>query len=290
MKILIADDDPISLLYLQDTLQDWGYEVVTARDGDAACKTLLEPGAPTIAILDWMMPGMDGIDICRSLRSMGGTRYTYLIMLTSNDTAEDLIEAMHAGADDFIAKPFDPDQLEARISAGKRIAELETRLREKTKIDGPAGMYNRDAIIDLLRNELSRKQRSRLPVSLLLASVGPVQAEGVTAEQMLLQETGLRIARILRPYDVLGAYTANQALVVLPDCDLISAREVAERTRAVMTDRPVVTFSASIQLTASIGVLTVPADAVWSVDDVLRRIELALADAIAAGPNAIRTA
>jgi DNA-binding response OmpR family regulator len=132
MKVLIADDDMVSPLYLQDALQDWGFDVVTAMDGTTACRLLQQADAPAIAILDWIMPGMDGIDVCRTLRGMSLDQYTYLIMLTSNGTAESMVAARNAGADDFINKPFDAAQLEARITAARHNAGLETRLRRKT--------------------------------------------------------------------------------------------------------------------------------------------------------------
>jgi PAS domain S-box-containing protein len=129
MKILIADDDPVSLLYLQDALQDWGYEVVTASDGKSTCDILQRPDAPLLAIIDWMMPEMDGIEVCRTVRETVKDRYIYLIMLTSRSETAFVVEAMNAGADDFIGKPFDDDELRVRIRAGKRISELEQELR-----------------------------------------------------------------------------------------------------------------------------------------------------------------
>lgn len=132
MKILIADDDIVSLLYLQDALQDWGFDVVTATDGTTACQLLQQADAPTIAILDWMMPGMDGIDVCRTLRGMKLDQYTHIIMLTSHGTDERMAAARTAGADDYVTKPFDPMQLEVRITAARRAADLETRRRNKT--------------------------------------------------------------------------------------------------------------------------------------------------------------
>jgi PAS domain S-box-containing protein len=129
MKVLIAEDDPVSLLSLQDALQEWGYEVVTACDGKMACEILQRPDAPPLAIIDWMMPGMDGVDICRVVRETVRDRYIYLIMLTSRSETEFVVAAMNAGADDFIAKPFDDEELQVRIRAGRRINELEQKLR-----------------------------------------------------------------------------------------------------------------------------------------------------------------
>lgn len=131
MRVLIADDDAVSRLYLEDALRDWGYEVACVGDGIAAHRLLLQDDPPPLAVLDWMMPGMDGLDICRAVRASNRESYTYLILLTSSSTAEKAGEAMRAGADDFIAKPFDPEQMERRLHAGGRIAGLERMLRNK---------------------------------------------------------------------------------------------------------------------------------------------------------------
>jgi two-component system, cell cycle response regulator len=136
MKILIADDDPVSLLYLEDALQEWGYEVIAVPDGQRAGEILRAKDAPMLAILDWIMPGIDGIDLCRSIRANAGG--TYIIMLSSRSETEFVVEAINAGADDFVGKPFHAEQLELRVRAGKRICELEQALRRRASHDGPA--------------------------------------------------------------------------------------------------------------------------------------------------------
>jgi len=153
MKVLIADDDPLSLLYLQDALQDWGYEVLTATDGIRACEILQQPDAPMLAVIDWMMPGMDGIDVCRQVRETIKDRYVYLIMLTTRSETEFVVEAMNAGADDFVRKPFDAEELQVRIRAGRRISELEQQLRLKATHDALTGVYNRGALLEILDKE-----------------------------------------------------------------------------------------------------------------------------------------
>lgn len=130
MKILIADDDPIPRRLLQATLARWDYEVVVARDGSEAWGLLQSDDAPKLAILDWLMPGMDGVDVCRRVRERDGdAHYVYLLLLTSKDRKEDLIAGMNAGADDYLIKPFDPHELQVRLRAGRRILDLEAALR-----------------------------------------------------------------------------------------------------------------------------------------------------------------
>src|SRR6516164_5989684 len=108
MKILIADDDRVSLRRLERTLAGWGYHVQTARDGSEAWQQLAQPDAPKLAILDWMMPGLDGVEICRRERQLARERYTYILLLTAKSSKADIIEGLKSGADDYLCKPMDP--------------------------------------------------------------------------------------------------------------------------------------------------------------------------------------
>ncbi len=130
MRILIAEDDPISRRLLEVTLRKWGYEVVVTKDGAEAWQALQAEGAPTFAILDWMMPHMDGIEVCHRLRQRNGA-YTYIILLTAKGTKEDIATALDAGADDYVNKPFDRRELHSRIKVGVRVLELEQSLARK---------------------------------------------------------------------------------------------------------------------------------------------------------------
>jgi PleD family two-component response regulator len=171
LKILIADDNALSLLYLQDALQDWGYEVQATADGTSACDILQRPDAPLLAIVDGMMPGMNGIDVCRRIRETVKDRYIYLIMLTSRSETEFVVAAMNAGADDFIAKPFNADELQVRVRAGRRISDLEQKLRMKASHDALTGLFNRSAVIDILEKELVRHRREQSPMSIIFADL-----------------------------------------------------------------------------------------------------------------------
>jgi phosphoserine phosphatase RsbU/P len=133
MKILIAEDDPISRRLLQVTLTKWSYEVVVASDGIEAWELLQQDDAPKLAILDWMMPGMDGPTICSKVRERPGSEATYLILLTAKSTKEDVVEGLSSGADDFISKPFDRDELQARLQVGLRILGLQQKLGDRVK-------------------------------------------------------------------------------------------------------------------------------------------------------------
>ncbi len=133
MKILIADDDPVIRKLLETSLKKWGYEVVSAADGNEALLLLQEPDAPHFMLLDWMMPGTHGIDICRTIRQRDNETISYIILITARGSKEDVVSGFEAGADDFISKPFDTDELRARIKAGQRILELQSDLANRVK-------------------------------------------------------------------------------------------------------------------------------------------------------------
>jgi phosphoserine phosphatase RsbU/P len=131
VKVLIADDDPIERRLLEGMLTKWGYEVLTSADGRHARDLLIGADPPTLAILDWMMPGMTGIDVCRHVRSTDSPISPYLLLLTSKDKTEDVVAALEAGADDYITKPFDPQELRARVGVGHRFSTLQKKLADR---------------------------------------------------------------------------------------------------------------------------------------------------------------
>ncbi len=131
MQILIAEDEPVSRRLLQKTLEQWGYDVVICEDGTSAWNALQEPDAPNIAVLDWMMPGMDGPEICRGVRESGAQRQPYLMLLTSRTRMQDVVAGLKAGADDYLTKPVDREELEARLSVATRVVQLQQRLADR---------------------------------------------------------------------------------------------------------------------------------------------------------------
>ena len=129
--ILIAEDDSISRRLLEAHLQKWGYEVVAVRDGLEAWAYYQEGNSPSLAIFDWMMPGMDGIELCCNIRKQVSHQPTYIILLTAKGCRSDIIEGLQNGADDYVVKPFDPEELHARVQVGMRIVELQRSLAQR---------------------------------------------------------------------------------------------------------------------------------------------------------------
>jgi diguanylate cyclase (GGDEF)-like protein len=291
MKILIADDDPTSLLFLEDMLTEWGYEVTMAVDGAQAARLLADPDGPLLAILDWMMPGMDGIDVCRTIRDSISERYIYMIMLTSRTETEYIVAAMNAGADDYIAKPFNCEEMQVRVRAGRRIAELEDTLRFRATRDALTNVYNRGAIIDVLEKEVARQGRSQQAVSIIFCDLDHFKnvndTLGHQAGDDVLREVTRRMTGVLRPYDSFGRYGGEEMLCVLPDCEMAGALEVAERMRAAVAASVVVTAYGEVAITVSIGVATMSRDAASSLPELLRRADNALYRAKQNGRNCV---
>jgi len=133
MKVLIAEDDPVSRRLLQAALIKWGYEVTVTADGREAWRALQTPDAPVLLILDWLMPEMDGTEVCREVRQSAAHKSAYIILLTSRGSKEDIIKGLEAGADDYVTKPFDHGELRARVQVGSRVIRLQTTLADRVR-------------------------------------------------------------------------------------------------------------------------------------------------------------
>ena len=133
MRVLVAEDDFTSRKILETVLAKWGYDVAAACDGDEAWQALRQPEAPELAVLDWMMPGMDGVEVCRKVRAVETAKPPYIIILTTRGERNDVVEGLGAGANDYVTKPFDSDELHARIEVGRRVVELQSALADRVR-------------------------------------------------------------------------------------------------------------------------------------------------------------
>src|SRR5215472_2368214 len=166
MRLLIADDDGVSRRILESFLSKWGYQVQVTTDGLQAIKALSANDPPRLAILDWMMPGLDGLQVCRQVRERSDGQYYYIILLTARDKSEEIVEGLYAGADDYISKPFNAEELKVRLRAGERIIQLQKELldaQEKLLFqathDSLTRLSNRASIFETLQREASRAGR-----------------------------------------------------------------------------------------------------------------------------------
>ena len=267
MRVLVADDDPLTLHMVVYRLRQWGHEVVTCSDGGEAWKILQSDQAPQIAILDWIMPELDGLQVCQKLRAQSPTPYVYVILLTGKDETKDLIAGLEAGADDYLCKPFHLGELEARLRSGKRIVDLQAELikaRETLRIqamqDPLTQTLNHGAILEHLHRELNRAQREHLPLSLIMADLDEFKrvndTHGHLAGDYVLVEVTRRFHECLRSYDAIGRYGGEEFLIVLPGSDALTALKQAERLQASLSDEPICIPGSSIQITVSQGVTT----------------------------------
>jgi two-component system, cell cycle response regulator len=267
MRILVADDDAVTRRLLQARLAGWGYEVVAVADGGAAWRALQEADAPRLAVLDWEMPELDGPELCRRVRAAGAEPYVYLILLTARDRGADLVTGLAAGADDFIAKPFAPQELQGRLRVGRRILDMAAELvaaREAMTLratrDALTGLLNRGTIVEFLGRELARADREGQPLGVMMADLDHFKrvndTHGHLAGDAVLREAARRILAGRRVYDLVGRYGGEELLLLAPGCDLEAAASVAERLRAAIGDRPIDTAEGPIAITASWGVTT----------------------------------
>ncbi|HUI79158.1 MAG TPA: diguanylate cyclase [Bryobacteraceae bacterium] len=264
MKILAAEDNLIFQSMLRNLLTKWGYDVVSAHDGLEAWQILQSEDAPRLAILDWMMPGMDGVEVCRRLRASGQEPYIYTLLLTARTDSTDLVQGMEAGADDYLRKPLNTMELRARLRAGRRIVELQEQLlmarealRQQATHDGLTGLLNRSAVMEILHKELARSAREELPLSLLLVDLDRFKQindeHGHLVGDAVLREASARMKSAIRRYDSIGRYGGEEFLVVLPGCDAEGGAAQAERLRLALATRPFSINGQPISVTCSIG-------------------------------------
>lgn len=265
MKILIADDDAISRLALKSFLVKWGDEVIVAKDGVEAGRLLEQENGPKMAILDWVMPGADGVNICRQVRQRASEPYVYILILTSKDRTDDIVAALEAGADDYLSKPFLPAVLKARLLTGRRIVDLQEQLieareslRAEAMRDSLTGLSNRAAIFDALRREILRAQREGKSLTVAIADLDHFKSindtYGHPAGDSVLREVARRMQSSIRPYDLLGRYGGEEFLLVAPGCEEKDAMNLAERIRRSVSAERIEIAATSIAVTLSMGV------------------------------------
>jgi two-component system cell cycle response regulator len=299
VKILVADDDPVSRRLMERMLQRGGYEVITVQNGRQAAHELSSVGGPRLALIDWMMPELDGPSLCRELRSRQNDPYVYILLLTSKQSGGDLVEGLEAGADDYLTKPCHAAELKARLHTGRRILQLEDKLVEareemrfKATHDALTSLWDRGAILALLRSELSRSIREHLPVSLLLCDVDHFKqindVHGHQAGDDVLQEVSTRLLDAVRSHDAVGRYGGEEFLIVLGGCSSEHLKQRAEQVRTAINGSPVFTKHGSISVSLSVGAITVESwDESIPIELLLKPADEALYQAKASGRDQV---
>jgi diguanylate cyclase (GGDEF)-like protein len=287
MKILIADDDELSRKMMGMMLRKMGYEVVDASNGRDALDVLLNPNGPRLALLDWMMPEIDGPQMCRSLRAATELPYVYVILLTSKDSTEDLIEGLDAGADEYLTKPCNTEELKARLRTGERILQLEDNLvaareemRFKATHDALTSLWNRGKILEALENDL----RHVNSIAVLLCDIDHFKAindkHGHLVGDAVLRELASRLRSGVRANDLIGRYGGEEFLIVLSGCDPSRLHDRAEKLRKSVSGASFTTEAGEISLTVSIGAVAMERkDGATPAESVLNLADAALYEA-----------
>lgn len=296
MKILIAEDDLVSRRLLETTLSKWGYQVVSCSNGHEAWDVVKSGDTPKIMILDWMMPGYDGPQLCRMVRKLETSDYIYIILLTARVQKEDVVAGMDAGADDYITKPFNKQELQVRLRAGRRIIELQEQLlsaqeqlRQEAIHDPLTGLLNRRAIEETLETEVDRARRSKAPLSVVMLDLDNFKVVNDTyghlAGDSILRQTALRMNESIRSYDSVGRYGGEEFLLIFPNIELPEAKELAERIRVSISGNLMDTPEGMIPVTASLGLVTIKGDDKINQEDLVSLADSAMYQAKADGRN-----
>lgn len=298
MKILLAEDDHVSSLIMQRTLRGFGYDVILARDGRQAADILSGPDNPRLALVDWMMPELDGVALCREIRSRNSdASYIYILLLTSKQDSEDIVAGLEAGADDYITKPCQNAELRARLHTGRRILSLQEKLihareemRHRATYDALTGIWNRASILSLATTEVLRSARCQSPLSLLLCDVDHFKrindTYGHLVGDFVLQEVASRLRSAIRAYDAAGRYGGEEFLLLLKDCEPSALESRAETIRSAISSAPIQAGEHQISVSISIGATTCgDLDRSASIEKILARVDTALYQAKHQGRN-----
>lgn len=295
VQVLLADDSRTSRNLLGQMLESWGYEVVVCEDGAEAWKVLSQPNAPRLAILDWEMPGIDGIDLVRRLREQRDDRHVFVFLLTARTAEADMLVGLEAGADDYLTKPVNPAELRVRLRNGTRLVALQgellqarEELRTQALKDPLTGVWNRRALESLAEAQFARCRRQEAPTAaLLLVDLdhfkGVNDTHGHAAGDQVLVAVAKRMEGVLREGDEIARMGGEEFVLLLPSCHPLGVFEAAERVRRAICAGPVTWGEALIPITASIGAATLRADDAF--DAMLQRADVALYDSKRAGRN-----
>lgn len=286
--ILIADDDPVTRKLLERTLTKKGYTVTVVDDGRKAFERFQKEFFPLV-VSDWMMPGMDGLEICKAIRGVESEGYVFIILLTSRDNREDIVRGLEAGADDYLTKPFNPAELVARIKTGIRVLELERSLKkanEEIRIlsitDQLTGCYNRLYMTERMEPEIKRAKRYGHWLSVIMCDIDHFKQVNdthghQTGDVVLKGFAGLINQSIRDKVDWAVRYGGEEFIIILPETDLGGAQVVAERLRKSVAETPFTACEGSggdtFSITASFGVTSLNEKTPWeklSIDNIIQ--------------------
>ena len=298
MKVLVAEDEKISRLRLEKFLVGIGCEVISCEDGLEAWDIIKSDDAPHFLILDWMMPGMDGMELCRKVREMNREPYTFIMLLSSKGEQEDVINGMEAGADDYIVKPFNQNELKVRLRAGSRIVQLNEDLLSARNIlekqainDALTGMFNRHYMVEVLAKEFSGALRYQTELTCLLLDLDYFKEindnYGHPFGDFVLREFADCIKQEARKMDIPFRYGGEEFMLLLPNTDVGGARYVAEKIRITCEQKTFDDGTNSAKATVSIGIASVKLNKPLEAKELIAYADKALYRAKAEGRNRV---
>ena len=301
MKILIAEDDSVSCRILEAHLVKWGHKVVAVKDGAEAWDVLQRLGAPRIAVLDWVMPKIDGPELCRRIRAATDMPFTYVVILTAKERTSNIVEALDAGADDYLTKPYHAEELRSRIGAAARIVLLHEKLEEANaklfmmaRTDALTRVYNRAAIVERLEQEVNRSLREETPLAALMLDVDHFKRINDTFGHLtgdkVLVEIAQRLCGECRPYDSTGRFGGEEFLVVLPGPRFEDMTSLADRIRQRVKGTPIAADGQRLEVTVSTGAVWVDAGEKLGVQDVIKAADDLLYRAKSNGRDRVESA
>ena len=299
MQTLVVEDSAVFRKLIGDHLHSWGFGVTLAETGSEAWQILQRSDSPKLALLDWVLPDLDGIELCKRIRHAGSSGpYVYVILLTSNEGRQNMLDAMQAGADDYLVKPFDELELKARLLVGKRILDLQEQLvsaresmRHAATHDSLTGLMNRGEIFSMLERELERARREHNRVGVILCDVDRFKQVNDTLGHLFgdeaLREIGRRLRKQLRVYDGVGRYGGEEFLMVLPNCELRDALMRANEVRESIAKTPVACSGQERLITMSMGVAVSDGGGKQELEALLNRADAGLYAAKEKGRNRV---
>ncbi|NLE85109.1 MAG: diguanylate cyclase [Myxococcales bacterium] len=298
VRILLADDDPVDRAILTRWLERWGYQVTAASDGEEALAMLAADPSIRICVVDWVMPKIDGVEVCRHIRRQHQEPYVYTILLTGKTQKEDVVRGIEAGADDYIIKPCNPLELEVRLRAGRRVIDLQQdlilsreALRQKAMRDPLTGLLNRAALFEHLEKELTRAQRTGGSLCAVMIDVDFFKhindEHGHLTGDSVLRDLAGRLESVLRTYDAVGRFGGEEFLMILANCDSAYGQAVAERLRGHLAAQRVRVDGRELAVTASFGVAATENRRHFDAETLIRAADAALYRAKAAGRDRV---
>lgn len=299
MKALIVEDEPEFRLLLSILLRQCNHEVIEAMDGQTAWERLQKEVIPLV-LTDWVMPQMHGTELIQKIRSADFPYYTYIILLTARTAHQDLVDGLRSGADDYLVKPFDSEELRARLSIAERILGLESKLREMLEQmrvlalkDSLTGILNRRAIFEVAEDELERARREKTSLSILMADLDYFKSindrYGHATGDLALKLAVDTIVKYLRPYDHVGRWGGEEFLIVLPNTETEEAYQIAERLRlAIERTEMDLGEGEALSMQISLGVTSTSLEDNLNLDSLVSQADMALYWAKNSGRNQVQ--